>query len=275
MLILETDSSDGLIAEEKLLKAVCSSTAAPFSPLLKLDTSQSVISSAYLLLPQPSGVCLEAARPSLSAEHSIRVDLRLGSYLQELHAIENDWFGLPADAGTWSECYSWGECFPLLLETALADAEAHGLPVAFVEVRLALSRAIGFYLFDDVEVPTLVWSPALDWDRDVYVREDSEDSERPITGLCGMGRCIWGDPLMEGAFREPSAALLEGHGGSPILFARQKTKRLWYTFYSALLHIIDLTSRGKDAHSSDPWTIERTTELLKKTAEELQGAPCY
>ncbi|KAH8109475.1 hypothetical protein DFH11DRAFT_1515480, partial [Phellopilus nigrolimitatus] len=286
-----------LDAETDLLATVGSSTPIPAPRLLKLDHSASPVPSSYALLSHPLGTPLARAPPG-DARSRARTDLRLGAHLRALHAVQNDWFGLPGAPGDWGECYSWQEGFAALLEAALADAAraaVGGVPAE--ALRRALGRAIGSFLFDDVEVPCLVWGGALEWDAGVFVSvrggggaEGAEGAEGSspgeedgeITGLAGWGGALWGDPLMEGAFRAPSAALLEGYGGSPIVFARQHTKRLWYTAYAALRTLVAIAEEAAagagGAHALPPtreWDAEKTRALLDKTVELLKDAPCY
>lgn len=84
---------------------------------------------------------------------------------------------------------------------------------------------------------------------------------------------------MEGAFRQPSAALLSGYGGDPIVFKRQGTKRLWYTAYAVLRALVDLDKRGKsnrgDGYNGDKWNEGLLKELLSTTILDLIDAPCH
>lgn len=248
---------------DKLLEQVVKLSSAPTPQLLKVDLSRSIVPFAYIVLSHPVGAPLSSIRGALSQENTIRVDLFLGASLQSANAIQNDWFGLPLDPNEWGECYSWQECFTLLLEEALFAVEdtdspmKEWLPIA--DIRRVLGRAIGFYLFDDVEVPCLVWNVSLSWDDSVSVRDNEN-----VTGLCSWEGALWGDPLMEGAFREPSAAFIEGYGGSPIVIARQKTKRLWYTLYVALRTLL---------HGAAD--VDGVKDLLLKTVDALKDAPCY
>ena len=105
---------------------------------------------------------------------------------------------------------------------------------------------------------------------------DSEDDETlDISGLTHWPDALWGDPLMEDAFRSPSDALLEGYGGSLILFPRQNTKRLWYSFYAALRGLLRLQEADFGETGCGYWTDVRIKDLLKETLEKLKNAPCY
>lgn len=248
---------------DSLLRQVASLSSAPTPQLLKVDLSGSIVPSAYSVLSHPVGAPLSSIRGALSQENNLRVDLSLGASLQSANAIQNDWFGLPLDPNEWGECYSWQECFTLLLEEALFAVENSDSPMKewlpIADIRRVLGRAIGFYLFDDVEVPCLVWNVSLSWDDSVFVRDHDN-----VTSLCSWEGALWGDPLMEGAFREPSAAFIEGYGGSPIVIARQKTKRLWYTLYVALRTLLHAEAN-----------VDGVKDLLLKTVDALKDAPCY
>ncbi|KAI5117169.1 hypothetical protein M0805_003985 [Coniferiporia weirii] len=348
-LVIETGSRAALETGAALISLVAAHTTPGTCPrVLTLDHSTTVIPSSYALLslsaPPPGSPAeisgdpepLERALPAMSERMRALTELRLGAHLRALHALENDWFGVPGAQDEWGECYSWQEAFSLLVETALEelgklDLDALGprkvqeeagvdgkdkeveeeIPVE--DLRRALGRAIGFYLFDDVEVPSLVWCGALEWSSFAYVHNIIElDSavgvganaegrtpilpEPPMLAHWGGPLCLWGDPLMEGALRAPSAALCEGYRGNSgadgsgevegsglIVFARQRTKRLWYTAYAALCTLLGASRDAKDAvETGDTDDLEEARKryraartLLSATARELKDAPCY
>jgi hypothetical protein len=185
----------------------------------------------------------------------------MGSYLKQLHQIDNDWFGTP---GSPSDVISWQEAFTALLEMLFERVEGdevwknNGLMEG---LRANLSRAIGFYLFDDVEVPSLIWLTGDE--RSVLV---SDDQDADVALFFGFSFVLWGDPLMESMFMSPSRAVLEGYEEPLIVFPRQRTKRTWYTLCFALLVI---------AESEDDEKVKQARALVEKCAEALKNAPCY
>lgn len=251
--------------------------------------------------------------------NKVILELHLGTQLRELHAIDNMWFGVPSDEAEWGECISWQETFTLLLETALMELEARGLDklhnheegnedaLPLQDLRRALASAIAFYLFDDAEVPSLIWCAGLDWASHAYTpatghglsNTEGSDSAatskgtRLLLGCWGGPLCLWGDPLMEAAFRSPSKALLQGYGEpGPIVFARQHTKRLWYTVYAALCQLLganhdaeeldragEAKEKGRTVSRPQREEIEERMRCARKiiveTAATLKGAPCY
>lgn len=98
---------------------------------------------------------ISSIRSQLSPRAVALVDLQIGQSLHRLHEIQNDWFGPPAleSEGIWV----WQEVFVLLLEDALDRAGPLELGLDVPALRRLLSRAIGSFVFDDAEVPSLVW----------------------------------------------------------------------------------------------------------------------
>lgn len=273
-----TYSRNTLSAQKAILDLLHSQNPSPLPvpTYLALDTSKSVIPYSYILLSLPSVtaspstlVTLSQARQSVTQAQALKLDLRLGSYLHQLHEVQNDWFGTPAQEkdGIWS----WQEAFTLLLENLLSHAESHqdelGLSLPMVELRQCLSRAIGFFLFDDVEVPSLV---SFTDDEDAILVEipgENTEQDPEIIAFIGWEHGLWGDPMMEATLLEPNDAVLEGYGGPLVVFPRQKTKILWYALYAGLLTILE--GRG----GSDGVEVARS--LVANSVQKLKGAPCY
>ena len=207
--------------------------------------------------------------------------------------------------------YSWQETFVTLFESILSRVEerlgkeknpasdvlvANGDGVDKGKERVLpsqdihryLARAISFYLFDDVEVPSLVTlTGSAD---DVFITlGTSSQTPGDLDGLppsipplpdpeiaCilpSLAHALWGDPLIEAMFTPPgpSEAVLEGYaggGGGPlIVFRRQKTKRLWYTLFSTLLILAEGMSLDEEERKA--W------EMVEICAKALKDAPCY
>lgn len=259
---------------------------------------------------------LASLRSTLSPRQLARIELQLGTYLRALHSVTNDWFGRPAEPAKlkhpaapfipfafsvdnggvgqeteedWSR-YSWQDTFVLMLEELLAEltgADGHTvlfdlrgeLGIDVEELRRYLSRAIGAFLFDDVEVPGIIWVTGNE--ADVFVSlsplgnasTESQDSEAGADIaylLPTFSHTLWGDPLMEAWFIPPgpSQAINEGYfggeGGRLIVFPRHKTKRVWYTIYLALLvlaeeqrgHETGRVETGEEHRSKVEWARE-------------------
>ncbi|KAI0746287.1 hypothetical protein C8Q80DRAFT_1104637 [Daedaleopsis nitida] len=270
---------NALVYEHNIRSLVPSQCDIPIPTIHAFDASRNLVPYHYLLLEHPIGVPLSLALASgkLSARQIAMLELRTGSYLKQLHSrVQNDWFGLPSQAS--DELYSWQEAFTLLLDGVLDDAHAAGIELPYGTVRTYLSRAIGFFLFDDCDVPSLVCFTAdasatyvdIDLQADVPV-PGGADAEVRVTAFGSFGHALWGDPLLETLFVNPSAAFIEGYGGPLILFARQKTKRLWYTLFLALVVLVQAKRLGKEDHVKVEWA----REAAEKCIASLETAPNY
>lgn len=304
---------------QSLLTLIAQNTSVPQPTPLLHSESNDVIPNEYLILTSPKGTPLAELRKTgkLSERQNVMVDLQIGQWMREIHdRVQNDWFGVPktqspqpaipsfmpsipglasfgfgqAGADEDEPSYSWQETFTSLLESLMQSAEtldvAPGL--SYQDLRKALGRAIGSFLFDDCEVPSLV--SFLGDEGSVFVDiPDSPadgDFEPTITSLLPPTYALYGDPLLETFFltsgptnaanREPSQALLEGYGGNPIVFRRQRTKRMWYDVFLALSVLLSV--RGGNEHTGDEESetrVQWARQRLAESAEHLKDAPCY
>lgn len=268
-----------------------------------LDTSLELIPYHYLL----SAICpttseniisLSEARRSgvLSTVDNLTIDLLLGQFLGQLHSgVQNHWYGLPLlDGKEPSDMLkTWEETFTSLLDDLLTQIESredeYNCRLPYEDIRLYLSRAIGASLFEDVDEASLVWFTGSE--DDIYITVSPEGPAVPgriAAILPNVAHALWGDPLLEcfmmgkGSESEdrPSAAFMEGYlgggGKQLIVFPRQQTKRLWYTFFLALVILTKygVPTLGDDNEGTS--VKEKRTwarQTLMKCAEDLKDAP--
>ncbi|KAJ7621204.1 hypothetical protein FB45DRAFT_1062224 [Roridomyces roridus] len=266
-----------------IISSIRANTSIPI-PEPTLDTTLSLIPYAYLVTPiyhlsSSRLITLADARASgqLTPEQLALIDLQLGKYLGELHnGAQNDYFGLPTATPPADPSYDWQETFTALLES-LIDAVPDSADLPITTLRSALGRAISAFLFSDVDVPSLVWftgSP-----NDVLLAFSETGQFAAFAILPAVGHALWGDPLLETFFMDASDAFWEGYrgirgaqDGTLMAFPRQRTKRLWYDVFLALVVLRE--RRGLDDQVSlarSRWAVES----LKMTAEKLKNAPCY
>ncbi|KAI0037107.1 hypothetical protein K488DRAFT_81340 [Vararia minispora EC-137] len=277
--VLEVNSPyapNALVSQYKLLSYLHTQKqfgSVPLPSPIAFDDSRSLLLQAYILLGLPPGVHtlmpLTAARSKMSLQQNVMTDLKMGALLHALHEVQNEWFGPPVmeTDGVWS----WQEAFTLMLEEALCATEASGgleIGLDMSEIRRLLSRAIGAFIFDDAEVPSFIWF--MGGEEDVYVSVREDDSEPQIVlALADLSYALWGDPLLERLFVDPkpSQALLEGYQTPLILYPRQKTKRMWYTLYTALVILLGPSVE----ETRRTWALDAS----RRAAEELKNAPSY
>ncbi|KAF5390942.1 hypothetical protein D9757_003943 [Collybiopsis confluens] len=266
----------------QLITLIHDHTSLP-TPRPILDTSLTLIPHPYILTPPqpfPSSaiITLSKARSQhlLTPNQNAFIDLRVGQILGQLHSrVQNDWYGRPSTTQPTDPSYSWQETFIALLEPLLERAQEAqiDLGVSYEDIHKFLSRAIAFFLFDDVQVPSLVWFTGSE--QDIYISFSSLDSVQIVIVLPTFAQSLWGDPLLETLFLPPapSEAVREGYeasGGEPLLvFGRQKTKRVWYTVFLALVIITERENLEEDDQRT--WALE----TLNRCAKALKDAPCY
>ena len=213
---------------------------------------------------------LATIRDTLTPQQVVSLDLRLGVALRTMHNLQSEWCGPPPLEK--EGLYNWQEAFTLLVEEAFSAAESAGIASAddVTALRGHLARAIGAFLFDDVEVPSLV---ALTTGTESVFVADVDGEPQLALLLPSLAHLLYGDPLLERAFSQsqaPSGALLEGYGTPPpIVFARQRTKRMWYDLYLGLVALLGARRVGHD--QSIDWAIL----LVEQSRVLIKDAPCY
>ncbi|KAH9965348.1 hypothetical protein BC827DRAFT_1265357 [Russula dissimulans] len=274
-------SPNSLRSQYKLLSALHShiSSGPPLVPLpfpvpiaLNVDAPRPYILACLPARLPPSTPLkqLSAVRGALPPERVAILDLRFGVALRTLHNLQSEWCGPPPLES--EGLYSWQEAFILLIEEALGAAESASLVSVDVTTVLRgyLARAIGAFLFDDVEVPSLV--ALTTGTESVFVAEVDGEPQLALL-LPSLAHLLYGDPLLEWAFsqsQEPSRALLEGYGEPPLMaLARQRTKRLWYDLYLGL--VVQLGAR----RAGDGRVVDWAVQLVEHSRVLLRDAPCY
>jgi hypothetical protein len=275
-----------------LLLNIRNNTSLPVPEFRGFDDSLTHYSFHYLFLrlPSQSAKSLSSLRSggTLTPRQNALIDLKLGTFLHSLHSLQNDWFGVPGTQPDEDVCYSWQDTFMLLLDGLLCELEGTGeiQRTLAQDIRRHLSRALGSFLFEDAEVPTLVWLTGSVEDVYVQVTESCEPNEEAAVDIAYVlptfDRAVWGDPMLEAFFMPPGPSkpleegYLEGEDGSLIVFARQRTKRMWYTLFLALVVLAE-AGRDKENGKVDGRTHEKVQwarEFLPRCVEELKNAPC-
>lgn len=276
-----------------LLSEISNNTKMPVPGLRSFDDSLAQYPFHYLLLrlPSPNAQSLSSLRSSgaLTPQQDALLDLKLGTFIHSMHSLQNDWFGVPGTQPDEEVCYSWQDTFMLLLDGLLCELESSGeIQKTLVEdIRRYLSRAIGSFLFEDAEVPTFVWLTGSADDVYVQISEPCGPNQEARVDIAYVlptfDRVVWGDPMLEAFFMPPgpSKALeegyLEGEGGTLIIFPRQRTKRMWYTVFLALVILVEVR-RDMEKGEGDDRTHQKlhwAREILPGCVEALKGAPCH
>ena len=236
-------------ATKSILSEIAQRSDVPVPRVLASDATKTLVDFDYLLLSHPSPAALPTR--TLTAPEG----RTFGQQLRKIHGIDNDWFGVPGEPST---VISWEEAFTLLLEALLDKTETDELweTVKIEHVRGALSQAIAFFLFDDVEVPSLVWLTG----DELSVIEVEENGESKLTFL-GFSHAVWGDPRMEHVFMDEVKDIREGYDENLFPLPRQKIKGVWYSLFYALLMVTE---------SEDVQRVARARLEVKECVDRLQ-----
>ena len=273
-----------------LLESVRAKTDIPLQKSI-LNTSLSLIPYEFILSGTTTTAenlisITDARRLGLFSESmNVLVDLKLGNFLGQLHSkVQNDWFGVPRLKEPTDPSYSWQETFTELLENLMLSFEKGNIKVDFEipyeQIRFYHSRAIGFSLFDDVEVPSLIWLTGSEDDILVSKPMNPDDpwSFEIRTILPVVTHALWGDPLLESFFIPPNPTkvmeegYISGGGGALAIFPRQNTKRIWYNLFLALLVLHEIRDQGdEDERKRRAWC-KRT---ILSSVDALREAPNY
>jgi hypothetical protein len=186
---------------------------------------------------------------------------------------------------------SWQDAFLLMLEEALdgafpagtTDANAAADAARAAAVRALLVRALGAFVFEDVEWPHLA-ACVPDASTDVLLTSAPDDPAGALEIACalpvGLPRARWGDPLLDRALRgppAPSGAFLAGYTGADdtlVPRARERAKALWYRVLDAAVVLADARAAG--AESADGGhEAERARREIDECVARLREIPVY
>ncbi|RVD82860.1 uncharacterized protein DFL_007272 [Arthrobotrys flagrans] len=176
------------------------------------DGNGALLDVPFLLTTYIPGVPLDIVRQDLPDEVLAMVDYNLGQHARRVSRIHNSHFG-PAGAG------------------------GNGKIIPYEVLRWHVGRLA--YALDDVKVPQLVCYDLCDRQR---VMVDERTGK--LNGLTDFEKAVWGDPLMETSFRDPSLAFLNGYGGDPLGAQGTRPRVLLYTLYYYLRAVVEVYYHG-------------------------------
>ena len=220
---------DLMKAEIEVTDLVRTMSRLPVPSLLAYDTSHDMLPHDFFIVTRLDGQPMSQVRDSMSDEARDQARSQVGAHLRELHEISGPQFGLfnGPPSQTWPEAvaglFAW-------LQSDAEDLAVPGVQGAF-KVAASLYDAL-----EEVTRPRLIhWDL---WDGNIFVRPESGE----ITGYIDFERAMWGDPLMEANFYEPSEALLHSYG-ERFQSKTCRTRRRLYTLYLSLVMVVESTFR--------------------------------
>ncbi|KAF3927303.1 hypothetical protein ABW21_db0201158 [Orbilia brochopaga] len=215
---------------------------------------------SFLLTTHVPGVPLDVARQQqqqLPNEVLALLDYELGRHTRQISRITSSRFGLASSGKRYS---TWRAAFLSMFESLLRDAEDLFVSVPYEVLRWHVGRLSA--ALDEVTVPQLVCCGLSDPQTSVLVDEVTGR----LNGLVNFERAVWGDPLMEASFREPSCAFLSGYGGSPLSGPHARARILLYTLYHYLGAVVEVYYHGLN-HEFESTARKGLVRCLKSLSE--------
>jgi len=244
-----------MTAEVAATREVKAKTKLPLPQVVAFDQTREEVTGDYFITGFVEGVPLDRIRKDLTAEAGANVDRQIGTLLRELHSIQGEAFG------TYNQPIhsTWMDAFGSLLEDLRRDQQDQAIvlpPDSFESATPHLSA------LSEVKSPALLhWDL---WDPNIFI--DPVDFH--VTGLIDFERAMWADPLIEGNFMTPSAALLEGYEHPITQPPGASARRALYDLYLSLIMVIESTYRRFDADHE-----KSAREFLDRSIAALNALP--
>ncbi|KAI9844918.1 MAG: hypothetical protein M1837_005204 [Sclerophora amabilis] len=211
-------------------------TILPVPRIVSYDLTHHTLGTPFILFDHIPGSRLVNLQWYLSPIQREDIDYQLGRFISSTGQVTSSHFGQLPTVATGRGSRRWREGFHELLESVLRDAEDKVIALPYQGIRHRVER--WGRVLDDVREAKLV---LLDLG-EVIVNENTKQ----IEGLVRCGRAIWGDPLMAGVFEDTTTAFLDGYGGSPAAFGRERIRQLLYSAYKAIVQIVENHYRPGD-----------------------------
>jgi aminoglycoside phosphotransferase (APT) family kinase protein len=197
----------------------------PYPRLLLADTSREVLPVDVLAMSRMPGERWDLVESEMSAVANDRARRELGAILARVHAETGGEFGYPSSATL--RAANWPDAVELVVESLLADARAHTVPLP--EGRIRAAFAAGRDTLAAVTEPRLVHGDP--WPGNVFLVPETGE----VLGLIDVERALWADPLfdvvagdaMNVGDPDPRLAAVEGFTSEEL--ARIRLYRIWFT----------------------------------------------
>jgi len=225
------DAPSLLLYEERMLRTeawamrLAEERGWPYPRLLLLDISREALPVDVLAMSRMPGERWDLAEAAMSAEANDRAKRELGGVLARVHAEAGSEFGYPSSSTL--RAATWPDAVAAILDSLLADARAHAVPLPEERIRAVFRDARG--ALAAVTEPRLVHGDP--WPGNVFVVPETGE----VLGLIDVERALWADPLfdvvagdaMNVGDPDPRLAAVEGFTAEQL--DRIHLYRIWFT----------------------------------------------
>ncbi len=213
--------------------------------------------SPYFFMTKLEGSSYQIIKSSMSEIEQYTIEQELGRFNKQLNNIEGKYFGYYASAE--SNAGKWSDVFLNMFDNVLKDGRALNTEIGMDYEELIQIVKKYSCVLDNVITPKLVhWDL---WDGNIFIKDGH------IEGIIDFERCLWGDPLMEYAFRHHNrgskSGFWEGYGDIKVSTETEIRCRL-YDIYLYSIMIIECDYRKYEDNSQYNWSKNMLAEVIEK-----------
>ena len=239
-------------AEVSAMRLVSDNCSFKVADVRYYDCSKTVCNGDYFFMEKIPGDNYIFIKDSLPETVIAVLDREIGQISKELTTITNKQFGFLGDEKRYNSLFDF---IKVMLTNLISDAQKRSIDIGCDAQRLVEQLDIEKYVFDSVELATLVhWDM---WEGNVFVKNNH------VSGIIDWERALWGEPFMDDRFRKHNRNenFLKGFG--IVDFSENELHRLrWYDIILYLTMMIEVFYREYEDKGQYQWAKEMLLGVL-------------
>jgi fructosamine-3-kinase len=190
----------------------------------------------YFFMTKLVGTNYQSIKGTLSEKEQYQIEYELGQFNLEMNTIKGEHFGYYASANENNK--NWPSTFLDMISGVINDGKAKNVDIGISYDDLWNLVNQYTYVLNTVIVPSFVhWDL---WEGNVFVKDGR------IEGIIDFERALFGDPLMEYAFREHNKSGFKGYMdayGDIVDDENTRIRKLLYDIYLYLIMTVECEYR--------------------------------
>ncbi|MDF2589365.1 MAG: aminoglycoside phosphotransferase [Anaerocolumna sp.] len=199
-------------------------------------SDNNVCEADYFFMTKLVGTNYNTLKGTLTEDEQYKIEYELGKYNREMNEINGDHFGYYASAKGNNQ--DWSSTFLSMISGVINDGKAKNIDIGLNYDELWNLVNQFTYELNTVKNPSFVhWDL---WDGNVFIKDGH------IEGIIDFERAIFGDPLMEYAFRSHNEGNLKGYMdayGGIANDSNVRNRKLLYDIYLYLIMTVECEYR--------------------------------
>ncbi len=248
-------------AEVKSMRLVRENTTVPVPEVLFYSSEKescNFCDSQYFFMTKLEGSNYNSVKDSLTEQERYHIEYELGQYNRQMNEITGENFGYFDAMETSGE---WKTVFESMIKGVLQDGMVRNIDIGMDYEGLLKYIEDKLYSLESVTIPKFVhWDL---WDGNVFIIDGH------VEGIIDFERSIWGDPLMECAFRHHNnmggqqTSFLDGYGA--VEESQDADIRyILYDIYLYLIMTIECDYRQYSDNGQYLWAQNMLADALKR-----------